>query len=129
MSQIEKKEYLVKNAPYNIFYEHSHKLILPEATPNANPSWFGFLITVKKDAGITRNELVQKLDAKKIATRLLFAGDLRKQPYFKDYDYRIVGDLPNTDIIVSDTFWIGVTPMINNEMMAYMISSFDEILG
>jgi CDP-6-deoxy-D-xylo-4-hexulose-3-dehydrase len=79
--------------------------------------------------GITRNELIQKLDAKKIATRLLFAGDLRKQPYFKDYDYRIVGDLPNTDIIVSDTFWIGVTPMLNDEMLEYMISSFDEILG
>ena len=98
-------------------------------SPNSNPSWFGFLITVKKDAGITRNELIQKLDDKKVATRLLFAGDLRKQPYFKDVAYRTVGDLPNTDIIVNDTFWIGVTPMINDEMLDYMISCFDEILG
>ena len=75
-------------------------------SPNSNPSWFGFLITVKKDAGITRNELIQKLDDKKVATRLLFAGDLRKQPYFKDVNYRNVGDLPNTDIIVNDTFII-----------------------
>lgn len=64
-----------------------------------------------------------------MATRLLFAGDLRKQPYFKDYDYRIVGDLPNTEIIVNDTFWIGVTPMINDEMIAYIGQCFDEILG
>ena len=109
--------------------KHINKLILPESTPNSDPSWFGFLITVKKDAGITRNELIQKLDDKKVATRLLFAGDLRKQPYFKDVDHRTVGDLPNTDIIVNDTFWIGVTPMINDEMLAYMISCFDEILG
>ena len=109
--------------------KHANKLILPEATPKANPSWFGFLITVKKDAGITRNDLVQKLNDKKVATRLLFAGDLRKQPYFKDYDYRVVGDLPNTDIIVQNTFWIGVTPMINDEMIAYIGKCFDEILG
>ncbi len=64
-----------------------------------------------------------------MATRLLFAGDLRKQPYFKDYDYRIVGDLPNTEIIVNDTFWIGVTPMISDEMITYIGQCFDEILG
>ena len=109
--------------------KHSNKLILPVATPHANPSWFGFLITLKKDVGITRSELIQKLDAKKIGTRLLFAGDLRKQPYFKDYNYRVVGDLPNTDIIVNDTFWIGVTPMINDEMITYICNSFDEILS
>jgi CDP-6-deoxy-D-xylo-4-hexulose-3-dehydrase len=135
LAQLEKLDEFIKIRRHNFdvlkqgLAKHTDKLILPEATPNSNPSWFGFLITVKKDAGITRNELIQKLDAKKIATRLLFAGDLRKQPYFKDYDYRIVGDLPNTDIIVSDTFWIGVTPMLNDEMLAYMCKSFDEILG
>jgi CDP-6-deoxy-D-xylo-4-hexulose-3-dehydrase len=135
LAQLEKLDEFIKIRRHNFdvlkqgLAKHTDKLILPEATPNANPSWFGFLITVKKDAGITRNELVQKLNDKKVATRLLFAGDLRKQPYFKDYDYRIVGDLPNTDTIVSDTFWIGVTPMINDEMMSYMISCFDLILG
>jgi CDP-6-deoxy-D-xylo-4-hexulose-3-dehydrase len=108
--------------------KHSDKLILPEATPNSKPSWFGFLITVKKNAGISRNELVQKLNDKKVATRLLFAGDLRKQPYFKDLKYRVIGDLPNTDTIVTDTFWIGVTPMINEEMISYIGRCFDEIL-
>lgn len=108
--------------------KHSNKIILPEATEGAEPSWFGFLITVKKNAGISRNELVEQLTAKKIGTRLLFAGDLRKQPYFKAYNYRVVGDLKNTEIIVTDTFWIGVTPMLNEEMIAYICSSFDEIL-
>ena len=104
-------------------------MILTEATHNSNPFWIVFSVSVKKDVDIARNELIQKLEAKKIATRLLFAGDLRKQPYFKDYDYRIVGDLPNTGTIVNDTFWIGVTPMINSEMIAYLIASFDEVLG
>jgi len=104
------------------------KLILPEATPHSDPSWFGFLITVRKDAGISRKELIEKLTEAKIGTRLLFAGDLRKQPYFKDITYRTVGDLTNTDTILNDTFWIGVTPMINNEMIHYMIETFESIL-
>ena len=76
-----------------------HKIILPEATPNSEPSWFGFLITLKKDAGITRNDLVEKLNRNKVATRLLFAGDIRKQPYFIGKTYRSIGDLPQTEIV------------------------------
>lgn len=135
LAQLEKLDEFIKIRRHNFdllkngLAKHTNKLILPEATPNSEPSWFGFLITVKKDAGITRNDLVQKLNDKKVATRLLFAGDLRKQPYFKDYDYRIVGDLPNTEIIVNQTFWIGVTPMINDEMIAYMLECFDDLLG
>ena len=135
LAQLEKLDEFIKIRRHNFdllkhgLLKHSNKLILPEATPNSEPSWFGFLITVKKDAGISRNELVQKLNDEKIGTRLLFAGDIRKQPYFKDIDYRTVGDLPNTEIIVNDTFWIGVTPMINDEMIDYMIKKFDEILG
>lgn len=135
LAQLEKLDDFIKVRRHNfeLLYKtlekHSNKLILPKATDKANPSWFGFLITVTKQAGITRNDLVQQLNNKKVATRLLFAGDLRKQPYFKDYDYRIVGDLPNTEIIVNDTFWIGVTPMINDEMIAYIGQCFDEILG
>lgn len=135
LAQLEKLDEFVKIRKHNFerlskgLEKFSDKLILPKATQNAEPSWFGFLITIKKDAGITRNELVQQLNDKKIATRLLFAGDLRKQPYFKDYDYRIVGDLPNTEIILHDTFWVGVTPMINGEMIEYIISGFDSILN
>ncbi len=104
------------------------KLILPEATKGANPSWFGFLITLKPNAGISRNELIFKLTQSKIATRLLFAADIRKQPYFQNYSYRVVGDLKNTEIILHNTFWIGVTPMLNNEMIDYMIEVFHKIL-
>ena len=109
--------------------KHSDKLILPEPTVNAEPSWFGFLITLKENPLINRNELVEKLNDKKIATRLLFAGDIRKQPYFKETPYRVVGALKNTETIVKDTFWIGVTPMITIEMINYICESFDEILS
>lgn len=134
LAQLEKLDSFVETRRHNfrmlteVLAKHTNKIILPEATPNSEPSWFGYLITVKKDAGITRDELTQKLNDKKINTRLLFAGDIRKQPYFTDYEYRVVGDLPNTEIVMNDTFWIGVTPMINDEMIAYMGKCFDEIL-
>ncbi len=104
-----------------------HKLILPEPTENSEPSWFGFLITIKENAEITRNNLIAKLTEAKIATRLLFAGDIRKQPYFKNYKYRVAGDLKNTEAILHNTFWIGVTPMINDEMIDYAIEVFHTI--
>ncbi|MFZ1749158.1 MAG: lipopolysaccharide biosynthesis protein RfbH [Saprospiraceae bacterium] len=106
----------------------SDKLILPVATPNSNPSWFGFLITLKDDAGITRNDLITELNARKIATRLLFAGNIIHQPYFKNYPYRVVGELKNADIVMNQTFWIGVTPMIDDEMIDYVVDSFHQIL-
>jgi CDP-6-deoxy-D-xylo-4-hexulose-3-dehydrase len=102
---------------------------LPEATPGAEPSWFGFLITLKKEAGIDRNTFVDKLNRHKIATRLLFAGDIRKQPYFIDRHYRTIGDLPNSEIILNDTLWIGVTPMISDEMVDYMVETIHKILA
>ena len=104
------------------------KLILPEPTPNSDPSWFGFLITLKPEAGITRNDLIDKLTKAKIGTRLLFAGDIRKQPYFKSCSYRVKGDMKNSEIVLNDTFWIGVTPMINDEMIDYMVDCFHKIL-
>ncbi|HTC00983.1 MAG TPA: lipopolysaccharide biosynthesis protein RfbH, partial [Ferruginibacter sp.] len=106
----------------------SDKLILPEATPNSNPSWFGFLITIKENAGITRNELIAHLSKYNIGTRLLFAGDLRKQPYFKNINYREVGTFNNTDAVLNNSFWIGVTPMINDEMIDFIITQFNNLL-
>jgi len=135
LAQLQKLDGFVKTRKRNFdllskgLAKHADKLILPKATENSEPSWFGFLITVKDNAGISRNDLVQKLNDKKVATRLLFAGDLRKQPYFKNINYRVVGDLTNTEIIVNNTFWIGVTPMINEEMIAYVCACFDDILG
>ena len=107
----------------------SEKLILPEATPGSDPSWFGFLITLTDKAGITRNELIARLNDHKIATRLLFAGDIRKQPFFSDVKYRVSGEMNNTEMILTNTFWIGVTPMIDDEMADYIISVFNNIFS
>lgn len=105
----------------------SDKIILPEATPNSDPSWFGFLITIKEKTGITRSHVIEQLNEKKIATRLLFAGDIRKQPYFKKIEYRDSGTFFNTEIILNNTFWVGVTPMINDDMIDYVIESIHSI--
>lgn len=103
-----------------------HELILPEAQKYSDPSWFGFLISVKEDAAFKRNELVQYLEKKKIQTRNLFAGNLVKHPAFLELkngiDYRIVGDLVVTDYIMNNTFWIGVYPGMTSDMLSYMIS-------
>jgi CDP-4-dehydro-6-deoxyglucose reductase, E1 len=98
-------------------------LILPEATPKADPSWFGFPITLRENAPISRHELLTRLDAKKIGTRLLFAGNLTRQPYMQDRKYRVSGDLTNTDIIMNNTFWIGVQPSLTQEMLAFSTNS------
>lgn len=105
----------------------SDKIILPEATPDSDPSWFGFLITIKESAGLTRNQVIEQLAVKKIATRLLFAGDIRKQPYFKKIEYRNSGTMNNAEIILNNTFWVGVTPMINDEMVDYVIETIHTI--
>jgi len=102
------------------------KMILPEATPNSDPSWFGFPITLKDGCGIGRNELLRKLDQKKIGSRLLFGGNLLRQPYFKGLPHRTVVKLRNTDIIMNDTFWIGVYPGLTEEMLDYMIAVLTE---
>lgn len=109
----------------------SDKLILPEACPNSKPSWFGFLITCKD--GISRNELTKYLEEHKIQTRNLFAGNLVKHPCFDDMrktgeGYRVVGDLAVTDHIMNNTFWIGVYPGMNDEMIDYMANTIIEFV-
>ena len=104
-------------------------LQLPEATPNSNPSWFGFPITLKESAGITRVELTRFLDDNKIGSRLLFAGNLLKQPYFKDVTYRVVGDLTHTNKTMNDTFWIGVQPALTNEHLDFVVEKLEEFFG
>ena len=95
--------------------------ILPEATPNSDPSWFGFLLTVRLEAPFTRNQLIQFLDSKKIATRLLFGGNLTRQPAYKDASYRVAEDLSNTDMVMNQTFWVGVYPGLTEAMLHYVI--------
>ena len=105
-------------------------IILPVAEENSRPSWFGFLITVKPDAGFTRNDLTQFLESRRIQTRNLFAGNLLKHPAFAQYvdgtDYRVCGTMEVTDRIMNDTFWIGVYPGMTREKLEYMIESIKE---
>lgn len=119
------------NVLKNGLKELQDKIILPEATKNSKPSWFGFLITCKK--GVDRNKVVTYLEQHGIQTRNLFAGNLTKHPCFdemrtKNEGFRIVGDLTNTDRIMNDTFWIGVYPGMTEEKLNYMIKCIKEIL-
>ena len=95
--------------------------ILPEIEPEADPSWFGFLLTVREDAGFTKDDIVKYLEDNKIATRMLFAGNITKHPCFEGVQYRVSGGLVNTDRIMNDTFWIGVYPNITTEMINYIL--------
>lgn len=106
----------------------SEHLILPRATENGDPSWFGFAITVRESSQKTRKEIVQALDERKIATRLLFGGNLLRQPAFMSTPRRVHGDLTNTDIVMNGTFWIGVWPGMTIPMLDYMIESLHDIL-
>jgi CDP-6-deoxy-D-xylo-4-hexulose-3-dehydrase len=103
--------------------------ILPKATERSEPSWFGFALTVKPKSPKTRNQIVQELNAKKIGTRLLFGGNLLRQPAFVGTPRRVIGDLKNTDRIMNDTFWIGVWPGLTLEMLDYVLTTFHELFG
>ena len=104
-------------------------LVLPQATANSDPSWFGFPITLKPNAPITRLELLQKLDAQKIGTRLLFAGNLTRQPSMIGRNFRVSGDLTNTDVVMNQTFWIGLQPALTREMLEFTVSKLEEYIG
>ncbi len=113
---------------YNGLKGFEQFLILPEATENSNPSWFGFIITVRKDAPFGRDEIVCFLEDKKIATRPLFAGNILRHPAYSEIRHRVYGKLTNTDIVMEDTFWIGVYPGIDREKMDYILAAFNSFM-
>jgi CDP-6-deoxy-D-xylo-4-hexulose-3-dehydrase len=98
--------------------------ILPEATPGSDPSWFGFPLAVRPEAPFTRNQVVQYLEKHKIATRLLFGGNLVRQPAYHDVQYRVIGDLENSDFVMNQVFWIGVYPGLSQRMLEYILECF-----
>lgn len=138
-AQLEKLDYIVEARRRNFKIlreglEGTEGLILPEPMKNSDPSWFGFLISVKLDAGFTRNQLSEYLESKRIQTRNLFAGNLVKHPAFDEMratgkGFRIVGELKNTDFVMTNTFWIGVYPGMTEDMLQYMISTIREFVA
>jgi CDP-6-deoxy-D-xylo-4-hexulose-3-dehydrase len=118
---------------FRMLYEGLRKyekwLILPVATENSEPSWFGFPLLVRKDAPFTRDEIVRYLEENKIATRMLFGGNLTKQPAYEDVKYKMISSLKNTDLVMNNFFWIGVYPGITEEKLDYVIKVVDRFLG
>jgi CDP-6-deoxy-D-xylo-4-hexulose-3-dehydrase len=135
LAQLEKLEFFIQKRRENYTYLRNRLesltdfLELPVPTPNSNPSWFGFPLTVKPEAGVSRVEVTRFLDDNKIGSRLLFAGNLLKQPYFKDVEYRVVGDLTHTDRTMNDTFWIGVQPALTKEQLDFVCDKLEEFFG
>lgn len=138
-AQLEKLDRIVEARRKNWMRLHEGlkdlpQLILPEAEENSNPSWFGFLIAVKDDAGFTRNELTGWLESRRIQTRNLFAGNLIKHPAFDEMrktgeGYRVVGELKMTDFVMNNGFWIGVYPGMSEEMIEWMVQSIREFVN
>jgi len=108
--------------------KHSDVFHLPTATPKSNPSWFGYAITVREDAPFSRLELIQHLESRKIGTRLLFGGNILRQPAYQSVQVRVIGDLSNANQITHGTFWIGVHPGLNDQIVDYMVSVIDEFV-
>ncbi|WP_109583601.1 lipopolysaccharide biosynthesis protein RfbH [Cupriavidus plantarum] len=107
----------------------SEALILPEATPNSDPSWFGFPVTIRQEANVRRTDVVTYLDQYRIGTRLLFAGNLTRQPYMQGRNYRVVGELTNSDIVMNDTFWLGIYPGLSESMLDFVGEKLEQFFG
>jgi len=113
---------------YKFFKNYQNYFILPQPEKNSKPCWFGFPLLVKKDVPFTRNEIVKYLEKNKIATRMLFGGNLTKQPAYQNTKYRIFGSLKNTDSVMNNLFWIGVYPGLSSKMMDYIINKIEKFI-
>lgn len=133
-SQIEKLPHFIERRKENFRHLFSALkpledcLLLPVATPGSDPSWFGFPIGVREDAPFTRNELIRALEAKKIGTRLLFGGNVLRQPAYEGCERRVIGSLPNTDFVMNNVFWIGVYPGLTAEMLDFVVDTVSEFV-
>ena len=134
LAQVKKLDNFVRKRKSNVsFLKDKLKnlqddLFLPEAEKNSEPSWFGFPITLKENSKTSRRELINKLSEKKVGTRLVFAGNLTKQPAYLNKKFVISGDLKNTDIVMSNTFWVGIHPALGEEELSYTAKMIKESL-
>lgn len=135
LAQLEKLPIFIQARKANFTYLRdrlescSEFVNLPVATPQSDPSWFGFPMTLKSSSPVSRLDLLEYLDQCKIGTRLLFAGNLIRQPYMQNAVYRVSGDLANTDNVMNNTFWIGVQPSLSREMLDYVCDKIESFLG
>jgi len=134
LSQLKKADIFVgkRRENHKILFDKMKSLeeyfILPESTQNSNPSWFGFMLTLRPGLKISRNELVRKLEENKIGTRLFFGGNLLKQPAYRNLKYRKIDNLSNTDIIMDNSFWLGVWPGLNEVHYDYILENIKQII-
>ena len=132
LAQIDKLDSFIKKRKSNVDFlkkelsSLQEQILLPEQEPDSDPSWFGFPITIK-NLNFDRKEVIQKLTEKKIGTRLLFAGNLTKQPAYIKKKFKISGDLKNTDLIMTNTFWVGIQPALGEEELAYVVGELKNI--
>jgi len=113
---------------YEGLMDLQHVFILPAATPDSEPSWFGFPLAVRPESGVKRNTIIRALEAHKINTRLLFGGNLLRQPAYQGIQYRSIGELPNSEYIMENVFWIGVYPGLNPDMLDYVVETMHKIV-
>ena len=137
LSQLNKIDYFIERRRANFIYLSKRLLaegldkyfILPKATPGTNPSWFGYLLTVKDEANLSRREITLRLEEKKVGTRLLFAGNLTKQPAFTRERFRISGNLKNTDKVMNDGFWLGIWPGLTEAHLDYIVACLASVVS
>ena len=132
LSQLEHLEEFIEKRKANFRYLRQalepleHLFMLPQATEGADPSWFGFPIGVKEDAPFTRDQLVRTLEGQKIGTRLMFAGNLLRQPAYQDIEFRQIGNLANTDYVMRNVLWLGVFPGLTQEMLDHIVATIKQ---
>ena len=135
LAQMDKLDSFIQARKDNFAYLRSRLisceeyLHLPDPTPNSDPSWFGFLMTIRPEADVQRVDLLNYLDQNKVGTRLLFAGNLTRQPYMIGRKFRVSGDLTNTDLVMNNSFWVGVYPGLNKEMLSFIADKIENFFG